>query len=192
MKKQLILVSVFLLTTAAAFPQGRGGGRVQGRPQAQPQGQQRQQGEMQSGQGTMENKRVQIHSEQRQQIKECGQMANEIRKQAQKMSKNSGNKFNAEEARQQHNQIQSRLQTMEQEHERLMQGLDSGQQQALGQRIQNMNQLQQQMKTQLKQMDSELAPNEPNSERVSAQARVMEKTMENWRKEYDALSSETE
>jgi DNA repair exonuclease SbcCD ATPase subunit len=194
MKKHLILLSIFLLAAVAAFPQGRGGGgnRGQGRQQAQPRTQQRQQQGVQSGQGATERKRIQIHSEQRQQIQECRKTADGIRKQAQKMAQTSGNKFNAEEARQQRNQIQNQLQTMQEEHEQLMQGLDSGQQQALRERIQNMNQLQQQMNTQLRQMNSELAPANPDPAKVSEQARTMEQTMERWRKEYNALSSETE
>jgi hypothetical protein len=192
MNKYLILLSIFLLTAVAAFPQGRGSGRGQGGSQARTQGQQRQQGGTQSGQGTMEHKRVQIHSEQRRQIRDCSKMADGIRKQARTMAKTSGNKFNAEEARLQRNQIQTQLQTMNTEQERLMGGLDSGQQQALRERIQNMNQLQQQMNTQLRQMNSELDPPNPDPEKVSKQARNMEQTMERWRKEYNALSSETE
>ena len=191
MKKHLILLSIFLSAAVAAFPQGRGGSggsRGQGRQQAQP----RQQEGVQSGQGTTERKRVRIHSEQRRQIQECSKTADGIRKQARKMAQTSGKEFNAEEARQQRNQIQSRLQTMQEEHEQLMQGLNSGQQQALRERIQNMNQLQQQMNTQLRQMNSELAPANPDSAKVSEQARNMEQTMERWRKEYNALSSETE
>ena len=119
-------------------------------------------------------------------------MADGIRKQARTMAQTSGHTFNAEEARQQRNQIQTQLQTMNKEQEQLMQGLSSGQRQALGERIQNMNQLQQQMNTQLRQMNSELDPPNPDSEKVSKQARNMEQTMDKWRKEYKALSSETE
>ena len=193
MKKHLILISIFLLTAVAAFPQGKGGSsRSQGRQQAQPQGQQRQQGGMQSGQGTVERDRVRIHSEQRQQIQDCSKMADGIRKQAREMSKTSAKKFNAGEARQQGDRIQNQLQTMQEEHERLMQGLDSGQQQALRERIQNINQLQQQMNTQMRQLNSELGPANPDPAKVSEQARNMEQTMDKWRKEYKALSSETE
>ena len=194
MKKHLILISIFLLAAVSAFPQGRGGGgsRGQGGQQAQPRTQQRQQEAVQPGQGNTERKRIQIHSEQRRQIQECRKAADDIRKQARKMAQTSGNKFSAEEARQQRNQIRNQLQTMQAEHERLMQGLDSGQQQALRERIQNMSQLQQQMNTQLRQINSELEPANPDPKKVSEQARNMEQTMDRWRKEYNALSSETE
>ena len=81
---------------------------------------------------------------------------------------------------------------MEQEHERLMNGLDPSQQQAWQERIRNMNQSREQLNTRIQQMDKELATPNPDAKRVAERAREMEQIMNNWRKEYKALSSEAE
>jgi hypothetical protein len=73
-----------------------------------------------------------------------------------------------------------------------MKGLDPSQQQAWQERIRNMNQSRQQINSQMQQMDAELASPNPDSKRVAERAQEMERIMNNWRKEYKALSSEVE
>jgi len=205
LKKSLILFSMVFLSLAVAFAQGRGGGKGQGGGQGQGQGQAMGQGSGQGGsqgqgqgQGTQsgdtqrDQKRTRITTQQRQQVQTCDKSADGLRKQARKMSQASGKKFNAAEANQQQSQIREGLRAMEQEQERLMNGLDPSQKQALQQRIGNMNQFREQMNVQTRLMDQELASPNADAQRVAERAQEMERIMNNWRKEYKALSSEVE
>ena len=190
MKKYFVLLSIFLLASVTAFPQ-RGGGGARGR-----QGQSGQQGQMQgnrqSGRIQTDRQQTSISSRQREQIRDCSNMADGIRKQARDMALASGNKFNAGDARQQLGQIQQRYQTMEKEHERLMQGLDAGQQQGMQEQIQNMNRLRSQVNSQLQQMNSDLKSAEPNAQKVSQQAREMERTMNALKNQYNTLAAQSD
>jgi hypothetical protein len=188
MKKYFVFLSIFLLASVTAFPQ-RGG--VRGR-----QGQSGQQGQMQgnrqSGRIQTDRQQTSISSRQREQIRDCSNMADAIRKQARDMAQASGNKFNAGETQQQLGQIQQRYQTMEKEHERLMQGLDAGQQQGMQEQIQNMNRLRSQVNSQLQQMNSDLKSAEPNAQKVSQQAREMERTMNALKNQYNLLAAQSD
>ena len=199
LKKSLILFSLSLLMLPAAFPQGRGGGKGQGSGRSQGQGQQmggnRGQGQsqpgMQGGDSQMDRKRTHATQQQRDQIRDCDRLADGIRKQARKMARTSGSNFNPAEARQQQTQIREQIRLMEQEHERLANGLDASQHQAWQEQIRNMNQSRQQLILQHQQMDTELNGN-PDPARIAARAKEMERTMENWRNQYRVLSSQTE
>ncbi len=202
LKKCLILSSLLMLSMAIAFPQGRGGGKGQGGSRGQGQGQGAGMGQgsgqgggqygTQAGDAQKQQKRTRITSEQRNQIRNCDQTADGVRKQARKMSQAGGGKFNAGEAKQQQAKIREGVRAMEQEHERLMNGLDPAQQQALQERIRNMNQHREQINMELRNMDRELGAPNPDAKRVAERAQEMERVMNNWRKEYKALSSETE
>jgi archaellum component FlaC len=190
MKKHLIFLSIFLLASITAFPQ-RGGGGARGR-----QGQSGQQGQMQgnrqSARSQTDLQQARINSRQREQIRDCSNMADGIRKQARDMAQASGNKFNAGEARQQLGRIQQRYQAMEKEHERLMQGLNAGQQQGMQEQIQNMNRLRSQVNSQLQQMQSDLKSAEPNAQKVSQQARETERTMNALKNQYNTLAAQSD
>lgn len=208
LKKSLIQFSLLVLLLPVALPQGRGGGQGQGSGMGQGQGQGQGSGMGQgqgSGQGQgqgqagtqagnteRDQKRIHATTQQRNQIQTCDKTADGLRKQARTMSQAGGKKFNAGEANQQQSQIREGLRTMEQEHERLMKGLDPSQQQAWQERIRNMNQSRQQINAQMQQMDAELASPNPDAKRVTERAQEMERIMNNWRKEYKALSSEME
>ncbi len=108
------------------------------------------------------------------------------------MAQTSDKKFNADEARRQRDQIRTQLQAMEQEHERLMNGLDPNQQQAIREQIQNMNRLQQATRSEFQRMNSEMEQANPDAARVKERAREMEQAMKDWSKEYQALHSQTQ
>jgi hypothetical protein len=195
LKKSLIVLPIFLLLVAAGFPQGKGGGKGGGRGQGQGQGQTMGQGQGQGGGQTanaqMEHKRIRATQQQRDQIRSCDRMADDIRKQARKMAKDSGKKLNHGQLTQQQAHIRNQIRQMEQEHERLMKGLDANQQQAWQEQIRNMNQLRQQLNQHQQQMDEELKGN-PDAKRVTERAREMERTMNEWRNQYHILSSQAE
>ncbi len=147
---------------------------------------------MQSGRGDMDQKRIHATQQQRDQIRTCSKQADEVRKQVRKMAQTSDKKFNADEARGQRDQIRTQLQAMEQEHERLMNGLDPNQQQAFREQIQNMNRLQQTTRSEFQRMNSEMEQANPDATRVKERAREMEQAMKDWSKEYQALHSRTQ
>jgi hypothetical protein len=202
--ERTVLLSIFLLITAAALPQGRGGAGGKGTGQGSsgqsggygrqgqgPQGQgQGQQGDP-SGGGQQEQKHIRATEEQRDQIKDCEKEAKNIRNQVQRMAQTPAGKFNADEARRRMDQIQNQLRVMEQEHERLMNGLDESQRQAFGEQIQNANRLREEFQSRLRLMNSELGQPNPDPERVRERAREMEQTMKAWEKEYQAVYSLT-
>ena len=195
-KKTLIAFPIFLLVFSTAFPQR--GGR-QGGQRGQQQGQGSVQGSGQGGWGTgqagagpMQQKRIRTTQQQRDQISSCNKLADGIQKQARKMAQMSGNKFSVDEAKKQREQIQDQFRTMEQEHQQLMNGLDAAQNQAWQEQIRNMNQSRQQLNLQLQKMDTELGSANPDSKQIAERAKDMERTMNNWRKEYRTLASQAD
>jgi len=197
LKKSLVLFPIFLLLLSTAFPQGKGGSRGQGQGQSQGQGRAMSQGQGQgqsSSQGAntqMERKRVKATEQQRSQIRACDKLADDIRKQARNMASDSGKKLNYGQLNQQQVHIRNQIRQMEQEHERLMKDLDANQQQAWQEQIRNMDRLRQQLNLSQQQMDDELKGN-PDAKRVAERAREMERTMNEWRKQYGVLSSQAE
>jgi hypothetical protein len=197
-KRSLILFPIFLLVISTGFSQGRGGRQGQGQGQSanqrQGQGQLQGQGQgqrgVQAGSADMEHKRIKATQQQRDQIRSCDKLADGIRKQARKMAKASGNKYNAEEATRQRNQIREQFTAMEQEHERLVNGLDSNQQQAWQEQVRTMNQLRQEVHSQLLQMNNEMGMTQPDAKRIAERAREIEQNMNSWRKQYNTLSSQ--
>jgi hypothetical protein len=191
-KKYLILFPILLLGISTGYSQGRGGGQGQGQSQRQGQWQGQSQGQQgaQAGSTDREQKRIQATKEQRDQIRACDKLADGIRKQAREMAQTSKKKFSTQEANRYQSEIRNKFKAMQQEHERLMSGLDAGQQQAWQEQIRNMNQLRQQVSSQLQDMEAELGSANPDSGRVAECARGIEQTMNSWRKEYDTLSSQ--
>ena len=197
LKKFLISIPIFLLLLTPVFPQGKGGGKGGARGQSPGQGQgqgqamgQRQNGG-QSANTPMKRKRIKITRQQQQQIRSCDKLADSIRKQARKMAKGSGKNLNPGQLNQQQVHLRNQIRQMEQEHERLMNGLDANQKQAWQEQIRKMNQLQQQLNTHQQEMDNGLKGN-PDAKRYAGQAREMEQTMNEWRKQYSFLSSSAE
>jgi predicted transcriptional regulator len=200
MKKHLIFLSIFILAAVAGYSQrGGGGSRAHQGQTGQRQGQQGswgQQGQQQRGTrgnaGDSERQRARINSQQKKQLGECSNAADGVRKQAQKMSRTSGNQFNATESRQQFNQMQEQVRTMEQQHKRLMEGLDGAQQSGYQKQVKNMDRLHTQLNNQMQQMNSELAPANPDPLKVREQARLMERTMNELKQEYNTLSDQAD
>jgi hypothetical protein len=204
LKKSLIVFPIFLLLLSTAFPQGKGGGgggKGQGQGQGMGQGQGQGQGQgMGQGQGQgggqatnaqMEHKRIKATTQQRAQIRSCDKLADDIRKQTRKMAKDSGKNLNPGQLNQQQVHVRNQIRKMEQEHEQLMNGLDANQRQAWQEQIRSMNQLHQQLNLHQQQMDDELKGS-PDAKRVAEKAREMERTMNEWRKQYGVLSSQAE
>ena len=188
----VIAIAFLCAALPLAFPQGRGGQRGGGQSSGQGQGQQGHPGGADRGSGNTDGERDRIHvsQQQRDQVKSCDRSADAVRKQAGKMGKNGqGGGFNAGKARQDRDQLQGQVRAMQQEHQRLMQGLNPGQQQALESHVRNMNRLQERLNTHMENMNGELGKDAPDAKRVAEQAREMERVSKEWREQYRAIQS---
>jgi hypothetical protein len=199
-KKSLIVFPIFLLLVSTAFPLGRGGGqgagsgqggRGYGGGQGQGPGMGQGQSRGQNANAQMERKRIRVTQQQQEQLRSCDKLADGIRKQVRKMAKDSDKNFEPGKINQQQTQVRNQIRQMEQEHERLMNGLDTTQQEAWQEQIQNMKRLREQLNQHEQKMDAELKGN-PDAKRVAERAREMEQTMNEWRKQYGILSSQAE
>jgi chromosome segregation ATPase len=191
-KKILVGIGMFLISILIAFPQGRGGGGQGGGGSQQRRmqgGQTGQSGKPDIGQGQTNRDRVRSNDQQRDQVRACDRQADGIRKQARTMAKASNDK-NANRALllQNRDELRERIRVMEQEHARLMSGIDSAQQQQWREQISNMNQYRNQVHSQLQQIESAFDSGNPDPQRVAERAREMEQIMDRWRKEYRGLS----
>jgi chromosome segregation ATPase len=86
--------------------------------------------------------------------------------------------------------LRNEIETLQQEHDRFMQGLSEEQRAALQERIRKMDQACDRIHTQSQQTDQEMSQANPEAQRIGAQAREMEKVANDWRKQYRSLGSE--
>lgn len=190
--RTVILIALICTALPLAFPQGKGGQRIGGRGSGQGQGQQGRSGSSDRGYGNTERERdrARVSRQQRDQVKNCDRSADAVRNQARKMAKyGQGAGFDADNARRDRDRLQEQVRIMQQEHQRLMQGLNPGQQQALESHIRNMNRLQERLNAHMENMNSELGKNAPNGMRVAEQARELERVSREWREQYRAMQS---
>jgi len=175
-----------LLAVSVAWGQGKG----KGSQAAKGQGQQQQQAGSQQGQGDMDKDRVRATAQQRDQLQSCDRSAEAIRTRARKMAKSAGGSgFNPDQARKEREQVREQLSAMNGEHERLMQGLNGGQKQALQAHITNMERARERVNTQLEAMDQELNRPQPEGKKVAERAREMERAMNEWQQQYRTVQS---
>jgi hypothetical protein len=79
---------------------------------------------------------------------------------------------------------------MEQEHQRLMNGMNNEQNAALRNRIEQMNQIRQRVNSRLGQMDEELNKGQPDPKIVREHARQIEREMNRWNSQYRSMEGE--
>jgi chromosome segregation ATPase len=177
---------MILLAVSVTWGQGKG----KGSQAAKGQGQKQQQAGAQQGQGDMDRDRVRASAQQRDQLQTCDRSAEAIRTRTRQISKSAGGKgFNPDQARKERDQVREQLTKMNQEHEKLMQGLNDGQQRALQAHITNMERARERISTQFQAMDQELSRPQPEGKKVAEQAREMERTMSEWQKQYRTVQS---
>ena len=157
----------------------------------QPRGGQQGQTGVQTGTRDQQRQRIHATDQQRDQYRTSTQAADRVRTQARDMAKAAkGGGVNNEEFRQQHAQLRNEIQTMQQEHDRFAQGLSEEQRAAVQDRLRKMDQARDRVRTQSQQMDQEMSQANPDTQRMAAQAREMEKAMKEWQKQYCNLGSD--
>jgi hypothetical protein len=182
-RKAWNLISFLLLLTLPVFAQGRGGS--QGRQQSHGQNQ----GSVQAGVGQRDRNQVHLSTQQQDQLRTCDRLADGIRKQARAMSKAAGGNSSVGPLSGQRDQIRNKVREMDQEHNRLMSGIEPDQQRRWQAQIKNMTQLRQQLQTQLQRLDDDVDSAPPDPKRITARTREIERTMSQWQKQYSILSS---
>jgi chromosome segregation ATPase len=192
-RRFLLVAAVLLLASPAIAIQGRPGGAQggqggQGRQQPKT-GQQK--GQMPSGRGAADRQRIRATDQQRDQLRDCTQTADRIRQQARDMDQLTRSKtFDAAKARQQRDQMREQFRTMEQEHQRLVNGMSQDQRNALRNQVEQMNQIRQRVNNQFGQLDMELARTDPNAKEVRERAQQISKEMNRWKSQYRSMESE--
>jgi len=114
-----------------------------------------------------------------------------VGKQARKMAQNSGDKYDAREAAKQRKALGEQVRKMDQQHERLMTGLDDAQKEAWRNQIRNMEETRQQLRTHIAEMQAEQRA-DPDGARNAERAREIEQIMNRWRTDYGTLAAEAE
>jgi chromosome segregation ATPase len=139
----------------------------------------------------MQRDRIRATDQQRDQVRTCDQSMDRARSRARDMARAADGKgFNAEQARQQRNELRNEVRTMEQEHARLMRGLSGEQREALQEQIRNTEQNRERIQTRLQEMDQELAGEGPNGKRVAECARAVEREMKQWQETNRKMAEE--
>ncbi len=189
----LLLPNVFLI---AQRPGHSTSGQGQQQGQAQPP---RATTGSQSSRSTMtqttQQQRNQLQSQatngQREQYRTANQSMERIHTQARDMArKSTGTTFNVDQARQQRDQLRDQVRTMDQQNRGLMQGLDNQQRAAVEQRTRSMDQLQEQIKSQLRSMDRELAKTSPDRKRIAELAQNVERDSQRYQQQYREMGDD--
>lgn len=207
--RQMILAAISMMAvlfTPVALAQrgggGRGGGTAQpgmGQPgagQTGPgqtggrQGQSRAEGTQDRTRDQMRD-RVPATDQQRDQLRTCDQSAERVRAQARELAKTAkGGGTNNEDFSRQRDRLHEEIRTMQQEHERLMNGLGADQKVPLAERIRNMDRERERTQAQLQEMDGEFGKASPDRKRIQEHAREMERSMAAWQKEYRKMQED--
>jgi hypothetical protein len=138
-----------------------------------------------------EQLRRSVTDQQRNQYRVCSETAQRVRTRSREMVRLArGTKFNAEAWRQLHVQLQSEIQVMEEEHERLMQELGDEQRAATQQRTREMEEDLESLDVWMQAMDDELAESEPDAKQLAGQARKVEKAAKEWEKDNKDLGAD--
>lgn len=193
--RTLRLAVILIFTPAIAFAQGPGGGSA--RAGGQGQGSRPGAGTgATTSRGTMDRDRIQqrdrLHTmatdQQRTEYRTCDELADRIRTRARDMSKSADGKgLSVGAMRQQRDQLREQVRTMDQEHQRMMQGLNDDQRDFIQNRSRTMEQIQSRINMRLQEMNQELAKENPDGKRISRMARDIERDMNRWRNEHSRI-----
>jgi chromosome segregation ATPase len=90
--------------------------------------------------------------------------------------------------REQQTRLQKQVRTLERQHNRLMESLNTRQRSQMGNPIREMEQTRNHIQAQLQAMNQTTQQPNPNREQIARQARKMEQWMVQWQDQYHGLS----
>jgi hypothetical protein len=140
---------------------------------------------------TRTRQRIHATDQQRDQFRACTQSQDRVRTQARDISRvgqRAGSSSN--DARRQRDQLREQVRIMQQEHQRLMQGLGPEQQEAARQQIREMQRVEERLQTRMQELDAAVDAPSFDFTSVSARARQVERAMEQWQKQHRKLGSQ--
>jgi hypothetical protein len=193
MKPNLLLTILFsaaltLAATAQGRGQGSGGGGQRGGP-ATPSGQRGPSGTGQpvgktgSGQQQTKQERIRATEQQRNHIQACEQSGNRVSERARAVAEAAkGGGVDSAEFRRLHEQLQQEIRTMQQDRDRLMNGLSQEQQTELQARIRKTDQARDRVNERLRSLDMEMAKADLDQKRIRSFAQDLEKATKEYQK----------
>jgi chromosome segregation ATPase len=194
-----VLLSVSLALLVAAQGRGPGAGAQRGGAAGSQPGQGGPEGGQRSGQagagkqGTLDQKLERIHAtdQQRAQLKDCVQSADQVRERARQMAAAAkGESANSEEFRRRHEQLRQEIQIMQQERDRFMNGLTEEQRSTLQSRIRAMDRARDRLNDRLRLLNDEMGKPEPDRKRIRDHVTGVETAAREWQKQLREVSSE--
>ncbi|MFP5235028.1 MAG: hypothetical protein ACLGSD_03930 [Acidobacteriota bacterium] len=167
---------------AAGARQGQGGGtmdRTRDRAKDQTRVQQR------------DRLHQQATAQQRDQYRTCDRTMTQAKTQTRTMAKAAnGTTFEAGQMRDHQARVQEQLRSMQQERDRLYNGLNQDQQDAIQQRNQKLQQMHERIQNRVEEMNQELSQANPDAKRVARQARETDRAMNAYQKELRAMGDD--
>lgn len=183
MRRTLVVAVILCVGMSLGWAQGRGG-------QAAKKGGQAPSGQGQRGAGATERDRDRVRAsrEQMDQVRACDRSAQEVRNRARRLAAGTSDaSFDADRTRTEWDQLRERVRLMQQEHERLMQGLSDEQRQALQERIRTVNELRERTMAEMQRIDQELGRSRPEGRQIAERAREMERAARELQQQYQAM-----
>lgn len=179
-----------LLNPAPVTTQGRFGGNVQQlHPQGAGQGQGQRGAEM--GKGTLERdqKRIRATIQQRDQLRSCDRSADQVRKRARTLARTAQNAgAQAGAIGEQTTQLRQQFRSMLEEHNRLLESLDTEQRTRLQEQIRNMQAIRERVEIQLSAIETGSARSDPDRKRIAERARELEQHLKEWQRQYRTMN----
>lgn len=138
-----------------------------------------------------DRQRIHATDQQRDQYRACTQSQDRVRTQARDMASLAGRPgASSKDALRQRDQLREQVRVMQQEHQRLMQGLGPEQQEAARQQIREMERIQERLQTRMQELDAAVDSPSFDFAQVATRAREVERTMQQWQKQHRKLGNQ--
>jgi len=143
------------------------------------------------GQSAQEEERLRLRGREQDRFEGCAESADCARVQAGELRQLArGKDFNRTEAQRQQDRLREHIQSMEKEHERFLAGLNEQQRTAAQLEIRELEQLRQEIATQLDSIDQALRASQPQAKRIALEVRELEKSLIHWQLVHRTLGRE--
>jgi chromosome segregation ATPase len=140
---------------------------------------------------TRTRQRVHAPNQQLDQFRACTQSQNRVRTQARDMAGLAGRPgSSSKDALRQRDQLREHVRFMQQEHQRLLQGLGPEQQEAARRQIREMERIQERLQTRMQELDAAVDSPSFDFSQVATRAREVERTMQQWQKQHRKLGNQ--
>jgi len=143
--------------------------------------------------GTVIQEKLRVHTtdQQRDRLNTCITTADKVKQQTRDMTRDAKKAgYNREQAVRQRDQMEQQFKKMTHEHQQFREMLNAEQRLLLQERLRRLEQEQIRFQTHLQSMNRVLNQDKFDGQQVSTRAREMERTMNEWMKQYRAMSND--